>query len=59
MTDAHIFIDRWKKYIQDKFDENRIPIKRKSSINLVYRNKYYNEIFGYEKTDKTDKQARE
>ena len=51
IADAHIFIDRWKRYVEDKFDENRQPIKRKSTINLIYRNKYYNEIFGNTKPE--------
>jgi ADP-ribosylglycohydrolase len=47
MRDAHVFIEKWKRYIEDKFDDAGNPIKRKSSINLVYRGKYYHETFGF------------
>jgi ADP-ribosylglycohydrolase len=47
LKDYHIFIDKWHRYVEDKFDDNKQPIKRKSNRNLVYRGKYYNETFGY------------
>lgn len=45
--DAHIFIEKWKRYIDNKFNDKKVAIRRKSSINLLYRNKYYNESFAY------------
>lgn len=45
--DAHIFIEKWKRYIDNKYDDHKRVIKRKSSTNLLYRNKYYNESFAY------------
>ena len=47
LKDYHIFVDKWHRYIEDKFDDNKQPIKRKSGRNLVYRGKYYSETFGY------------
>lgn len=47
VRDYHTFVDKWNRYIEDKFDDNKNPIKRKSSRNLVYRGKYYYETFGY------------
>ncbi|CAH6421680.1 ADP-ribosylglycohydrolase [uncultured virus] len=49
INDAHIFINKWKRYIDDKFDENGNPIKRRSTRNLVFRTKYYQDNFGYHK----------
>lgn len=46
-NDSHIFINKWEKYISDKFDENGNPIKRKTDINLLYRNKYYRDNFAF------------
>lgn len=47
LKDYHIFVDKWNRYCEDKFDDKRQPIKRKSSRNLVYRGKYYSETFGF------------
>ncbi len=44
--DHHVFIEKWHRYIEDKFDDDRIPVIRKSNRNLVYRSKYYGETFG-------------
>lgn len=46
--DHHVFIDKWYRYVEDKFDTNRIPIVRKSNRNLLLRGKYYNDTFGME-----------
>lgn len=45
--DYHVFVDKWNRYVLDKFDDNRKPIQRRSSRNLVYRSRYYRETFGY------------
>jgi ADP-ribosylarginine hydrolase len=45
--DAHVFIDKWSRYISDKFDDQKNVIRRRTSRNLVYRSKYYHETFGY------------
>lgn len=44
--DGHVFNEKWHRYIEDKFDDDREPVIRKSNKNLVYRSKYYNETFG-------------
>jgi len=46
MHDYPIFVDKWYKYVTDKFENGKI-IQRKSKINLTYRCKYYNENFGF------------
>lgn len=46
--DHHVFVEKWHRYTEDKFDDNRNVIKRKSNKNLVMRGKYYNETFGME-----------
>lgn len=43
--DYHIFLEKWYRYIGDKFNEKREPIKRKSFVNLFYRSKYYFDNF--------------
>jgi ADP-ribosylarginine hydrolase len=40
-NDKHYFIKKWKRYIDDKFDDDGKVIKRKSSINLRWRADYY------------------
>lgn len=49
MRDQDIFIDKWKRYMEDKFDEKGNPIKRRSTKNLIFRSKYYWDNFGYKK----------
>ena len=49
LRDSHIFIAKWDRYVEDKFDENRNPVKRRSTINLVSRGRYYAEAFGTQK----------
>ena len=43
--DSQIFIDKWKKYVMDKFDDDGNPIIRRSNKNLIYRAKYYADNF--------------
>ncbi len=49
IRDAPVFIEKWHRYVDDKFDDKRSIIHRKSSSNLIYRCKYYNETFGFKK----------
>ncbi len=46
-TDSHIFISKWAKYIEDKFDDDHNIVKTRSSIDLMYRSRYYNDAFHY------------
>ncbi|ARF10627.1 ADP-ribosylglycohydrolase [Hokovirus HKV1] len=46
-NDSHIFYDKWITYIKDKFDDNKQVIKRKSTINLYFRCKYYRDKLSY------------
>jgi ADP-ribosylarginine hydrolase len=46
--DVHTFIGKWTVYINDKFDDNGDPIKRRSSKNLVYRTQYYYDNFKFQ-----------
>jgi ADP-ribosylglycohydrolase len=46
-NDSNTFINKWKHYINDKFDDERIPIKRRLSRNLVFRGKYYFDNYSY------------
>lgn len=55
INDRHIFINKWKIYIEDKFDDKGNPIKRRSTKNFVYRTKYYYDNFGYKK-EKNEKE---
>ncbi|ARF09383.1 ADP-ribosylglycohydrolase [Indivirus ILV1] len=45
--DHHVFVDKWHRYIEDKFDDDHNPIKRKSTRHLMNRNKYYMDTFAY------------
>jgi ADP-ribosylarginine hydrolase len=45
LRDSPIFIEKWHRYIEDKFDDKHKVIHRKSEENLVYRSKYYYETF--------------
>lgn len=45
-NDHHTFMDKWHRYVDDKFDNNKNPITRKSDRNLLLRGKYYNDTFG-------------
>jgi ADP-ribosylglycohydrolase len=47
VDDGHIFIEKWDRYVNDKFNDKREAIKRKSGRNLVFRGKYYGETFGF------------
>jgi len=46
-NDHHVFVDKWKKYVSDKFDDNRNIIKTKSTTNLYMRSKYYIDNFAF------------
>ena len=46
--DHHVFVGKWHRYVEDKFDDNRKVIIRKSNRNLVYRSSYYLETFAFE-----------
>lgn len=47
--DHHIFVEKWHRYVENKFDDNRNPIKRRADKNLVYRGRYYYDNFGFKK----------
>jgi ADP-ribosylarginine hydrolase len=47
--DHHIFIEKWHRYIENKFDDKKNPIRRRADKNLVYRGKYYYDNFGFKK----------
>lgn len=49
--DKDVFIEKWKVYIDDKFVDGK-PVKRRSSRNLPWREKYYRDNFSFNK--KTD-----
>lgn len=46
-NDSHIFIAKWNRYLNDKFDDNGNIIKRRSDINLLHRTNYYINNFAY------------
>lgn len=46
-NDVHIFMDKWRQYVQDKFDANKEIIKRRSNINLSLRSEYYYNNYSY------------
>jgi ADP-ribosylarginine hydrolase len=48
-SDAHIFVAKWVQYMEDKFDENKEPKKRRSDMNVVHRTRYYHENFAFMK----------
>jgi ADP-ribosylglycohydrolase len=48
-TDSHVFISKWSRYIEDKFDDDHNVVRTKSSIDLMYRSKYYNDAFYYKR----------
>jgi len=45
--DKHIFLKKWTIYMDDKFDQKRELIKRRTTNNLVFRGKYYAEKFSF------------
>lgn len=47
--DAHVFVSKWVRYIEDKFDANGEPKKRRADQNLVHRTRYYHENFAFMK----------
>ena len=48
--DSTVFINKWKIYLEDKFDPSGHVIERKSSRNIVWRGKYYMEKFSNNKS---------
>jgi ADP-ribosylarginine hydrolase len=60
LRDSPIFIEKWHRYIDDKFDSAGNVLGRKLDKNLVYRGKYYNEAFGFRSNngDGLDKNTR-
>lgn len=46
--DNGVFINKWKRYVEDKFDSKGNPIERRSSINPIFRSKYYKDNYGFE-----------
>lgn len=47
---AYIFFNKWASYIQDKFDEEgNINVKR-TTINLIWRSRYYSDNYRYKKS---------
>lgn len=47
LRDSPIFIEKWHRYVDDKFDSAGNVLGKKLDKNLVYRGKYYNEAFGF------------
>lgn len=45
--DKEIFIEKWKKYVEDRFDEDGKFVYNKSFRNVVFRTKYYYDNFAY------------
>jgi len=47
--DKHVFIEKWKRFLDNKFDGNGKIKMSKSSKNLIYRVNYYHKNFSFEK----------
>ena len=47
--DFHVFIKKWKRYLDDKFDDNGEPVFRRSSRDLRARTEYYSRTYGDER----------
>lgn len=45
--DHHIFIEKWHRYVEDKFDQDKRPIKKKMNRNLVLRSHYYDDNYAF------------
>ncbi len=43
--DHHHFLGKWKRYIDEKFDDEGNPIYKRSSKNLIWRTQYYHNTF--------------
>lgn len=56
MEDVHVFIDKWKRYIDDKFDKDGNIVKRRTTRNVQWRSRYYCNTFStvYNKINKGD-----
>lgn len=46
-TDIHVFKDKWKRYLEDKFDDDGNIVKRRISKNVHYRTQYYYDNYGF------------
>jgi ADP-ribosylarginine hydrolase len=44
--DFHVFIKKWKKYVDIKFNDQGEPIEQKASKDLRYRTEFYHKMFG-------------
>jgi len=51
--DVHIFINKWKSYIDGKFDADGKPIKKRTDKNVIARGRYYLSTFGYKYQSRT------
>ena len=47
VKDSHVFINKWKIYIETKFDDKRKVIKRPVTTNLIFRSQFYYDNFAY------------
>lgn len=45
--DQDVFINKWIKYVDMRFDDSRKPVNNKSMRNLIYRSYFYYTNFGY------------
>lgn len=48
-NDKHVFIDKWKRYIDNKFDDEQKLIKRRIDKNIQFRTTYYYDNYGYKR----------
>lgn len=47
--DKHVFIEKWKRFLDNKFSGDRKIKFNRSSKNLIYRTEYYHKNFSFEK----------
>jgi len=45
--DHHVFVDKWHRYIDDKFDDKGKPVKRRATKNFVWRSDYYYKNYSF------------
>lgn len=48
-NDYDIFVNKWTRYLNEKFNNGK-PVENKAMRNLVYRMRYYHDMFGYYKS---------
>lgn len=53
MKDSLIFVDKWHRYTQDKFDEEGNVVRSRAKNNLLFRTDYYYKNFGFEEGKET------